>query len=60
MNCDQVIHLFTLMCLAEDYGGGGPGGGLESILQAVVWFTLSKPMLNLHSTIRLFLIHVLS
>ena len=41
-------------------GQEGGGGGLESILQAVVWFTLSKPILNLHSTTRLFLIHVLS
>ena len=26
VNCDQVIHLFTILCLTEDYGGGGIGG----------------------------------
>ena len=30
----------------------GGGGVVESSLQAVVWFILSIPMLNLHSTIR--------
>ena len=40
-------------------GGAGEGGGSESILQAMVWFTLSKPMLNLHSTLRWFpIIHL--
>ena len=54
MNCDQVIHLFTVICLTEDYGGDGAWeeGRGDSILQAVVWLTLSKLMLNLHSTIR--------
>ena len=33
--------------------GQGRGGGV-GILQVMVWFTLSKPMLNLHSTIRWF------
>ena len=36
-NCDQVIHLFTAMCLNEEYGGGGAGVGPEGILQTVVW-----------------------
>ena len=56
MNCDQVIHLFTVMCRNEDFGDqpddGAGVGGAETILQAVVWITLSKLMLNLHSTIR--------
>ena len=55
MNCDQVIHLFTDVECVELRTGGG---GVVSILQAVEGFILFKLMLNLHSTIRLFPIHV--
>ena len=52
MNCDQVFHLLTVMSCVElrtMVVVGQEGEGVESILQTVVWYTLSKPILNLHS-----------
>ena len=56
MNCHQVIlescvEMRTVVAMRQVRGGGG-GGDKACNLEAVVWFTISKLMLNLHSTIR--------